>query len=149
VKTPEDRAVAAGPSVDPDRWLAEFEELMALVAGRFARVESRRRARAFVLGLLSGLRRKNCWTIAGHAGDATTDGMQHLLAGARWDAAAIRDDLRAMWWSTWVIPARCWWSMRPAICASPRGHQPGPSGNRNRPGRAGAGHHELKIIKHL
>jgi SRSO17 transposase len=94
VKTHEDHAVAAAPSVDPDRWLAEFEELMALIASRFARVEPRRRARAFVLGLLSGLRRKNCWTIAEHAGDATPDGMQHLLAGARWDAAVIRDDLR-------------------------------------------------------
>jgi SRSO17 transposase len=40
------------------------------------------------------LRRKNCWTIAEHAGDATPDGMQHLLAGARWDAGAIRDDVR-------------------------------------------------------
>ena len=54
---------------------------MGRIAGRFARVEPRRRARAFVLGLLSGLRRKNCWTIAEHAGDATPDGMQHLLAG--------------------------------------------------------------------
>ena len=57
-------------------------------------MEPRRRARAFVLGLLSGLRRKNCWTIAELAGDATPDGMQHLLAGARWDADAVRDDLR-------------------------------------------------------
>ena len=55
---------------------------MGRVAGRFARVEPRRRARAFVLGLLSGLRRKNCWTLAEQAGDATPDGMQHLLAGA-------------------------------------------------------------------
>lgn len=47
-----------------------------------------------MLGLLSGLRRKNCWTIAEQAGDATPDGMQHLLAGARWDAGAVRDDLR-------------------------------------------------------
>src|SRR5207302_2712335 len=51
-------------------------------------------ARAFVLGLLSELRRKNCWTIAEQAGDATPDGMQHLLAGARWDADAVRDDVR-------------------------------------------------------
>ena len=48
----------------------------------------------FVLGLLSGLRRKNCWTIAELAGDATPDGMHHLLAAARWDADAVRDDLR-------------------------------------------------------
>ena len=47
-----------------------------------------------MLGLLSGLRRKNCWTIAEQAGDATPDGMQHLLAGARWDAGAVRDDVR-------------------------------------------------------
>ncbi|HTQ88567.1 MAG TPA: IS701 family transposase [Streptosporangiaceae bacterium] len=67
---------------------------MGRIAGRFARVEPRRRARAFVLGLLSGLRRKNCWTIAEQAGDATPDGMQHLLAAARWDADAVRDDLR-------------------------------------------------------
>jgi len=67
---------------------------MGRVAGRFARVEPRRRARAFVLGLLSGLRRKNCWTIAEQAGDVTPDGMQHLLAAARWDAGAVRDDVR-------------------------------------------------------
>jgi SRSO17 transposase len=88
-------AVAAEHSVDPARWQGQFEELMAQIAGRFTRVEPRRRARAFVLGLLSGLRRKNCWTIAGHAGDAAPDGMQHLLAGARWDADAVRDDLRS------------------------------------------------------
>jgi SRSO17 transposase len=67
---------------------------MGRIAGRFGRVEPRRRARAFVLGLLADLPRKNCWTIAEHAGDATPDGMQHLLARARWDAAAVRDDLR-------------------------------------------------------
>ena len=49
----------------------------------------------FVLGLLADLPRKNCWTIAEHAGDATPDGMQHLLAGARWDADGVRDDLRS------------------------------------------------------
>src|SRR3984957_938252 len=67
---------------------------MGRIAGRFARVEPRRRGRAFVLGLLADLPRKNCWTIAEHAGDATPDGMQHLLAGARWDADSVRDDLR-------------------------------------------------------
>jgi SRSO17 transposase len=67
---------------------------MARVAGRFARVEPRRRVRAFVAGLLSELPRKNCWTIAEHAGDATPDGMQHLLGRAVWDADAVRDDVR-------------------------------------------------------
>ncbi len=92
--THDNLAVAAGLSVDPARWPEQFDELMGRIADRFSRVEPRRRARAFVLGLLSGLRRKNCWTIAEHAGDATPDGMQHLLAAARWDADAVRDDLR-------------------------------------------------------
>ena len=48
-----------------------------------------------MLGLLAGLPRKNCWTIAEHAGDRSPDGMQHLLARAKWDADGVRDDLRA------------------------------------------------------
>ena len=68
---------------------------MDCVAGRFCRVEPRRRARAFVLDLLSDLPRKNCWTIAERAGDASPDGMQHLLARACWDADEVRDDVRA------------------------------------------------------
>ena len=93
--THDDLAVAAGLSVDPVRWQEKLDDLMGRIACRFARVEPRRRARAFVLGLLSGLRRKNCWTIAEQSGDATPDGMQHLLAAARWDAGAVRDDVRA------------------------------------------------------
>jgi DDE superfamily endonuclease len=48
-----------------------------------------------VLGLLAELPRKNCWTIAEHAGDRTPDGMQHLLSRARWDADGVRDDVRS------------------------------------------------------
>jgi SRSO17 transposase len=88
--------VAAGHSVevDPARWQAGLEELLGRVAGRFPRVEPRRHARALVLGLLADLPRKNCWTIAEHAGQATPDGLQHLLAGAAWDEHAVRDDVR-------------------------------------------------------
>jgi len=89
--------VAAGHSVDADaaRWRAGLEELLGRVAGRFSRVEPRRRARAFVQGLLSDLPRKNCWTLAEHAGHASPDGMQHLLARAVWDHDGVRDDVRA------------------------------------------------------
>jgi SRSO17 transposase len=89
--------VAAGHSVDGDPacWQAGLDELLGRVAGRFGRVEPRRRARAFVLGLLSDLPRKNCWTLAEHAGDASPDGMQHLLARAVWDEDGVRDDVRA------------------------------------------------------
>jgi SRSO17 transposase len=69
--------------------------LLGRVAGRFGRVEPRRRARAFVCGLLAELPRKNCWTIAEHAGDPSPDGMQHLLGRAVWDHDGVRDDLRA------------------------------------------------------
>ncbi|MFF1570589.1 IS701 family transposase [Streptomyces sp. NPDC058293] len=67
---------------------------MSRIAGRFARVEPRRRTRQLVLGLLSDLPRKNCWTIAEWAGEATPDGMQHLLGRAKWEADQVRDDLR-------------------------------------------------------
>jgi SRSO17 transposase len=97
VTTTKDQTVAAGHSVDvdPARWQELFDEVMGRVAGRFARVDLRRRARAFVRGLLADLPRKNCWTIAEHVGDATPDGMQHLLARAVWDEDQIRDDVRA------------------------------------------------------
>ena len=67
---------------------------MGRIAGRFARVEPRRRVRQLVLGLLSDLPRKNCWTIAEWAGETTPDGMQHLLGRAKWDADRVRDDVR-------------------------------------------------------
>ena len=69
--------------------------MFALVAGRFAQADSRRRARMYLLGLLSGAERKNSWTLAEQAGDLTPDGMQRLLNFYRWDAGAVRDDLRA------------------------------------------------------
>src|SRR5437588_1307938 len=68
--------------------------MFALVAGHFAQVQSRQRARLYLLGLLSGAERKNSWTIAEAAGDLTPDGMQRLLNAYRWDADAVRDDLR-------------------------------------------------------
>jgi SRSO17 transposase len=71
-----------------------LEELLGRLAGRFPRVEPRRRVRGFVLGLLADLPRKNCWTIAEHAGDTSPDGMQHLLGRAVWDTDGVRDDLR-------------------------------------------------------
>ena len=48
---------------------------------------------SYLLGLVSGLERKNGWTLAEFAGDATPDGMQRLLSAARWDQDAVRDAL--------------------------------------------------------
>jgi SRSO17 transposase len=94
VKTQTDLSVAAAASVDLDRWRLEFDELMLRIGSRFGRVEPRRRVGAFLGGLLAGLPRANCWTIAEHAGDADPRGMQRLLSQAVWDAGGVRDDLR-------------------------------------------------------
>lgn len=94
VQTIEYAAVAAAHSVDPDRWWTEFSAVIDRIAPRFRRYEPLRHAAELMSGMVSGLDRKNCWTIAEHRGAATPDGLQHLLARASWDADAVRDDLR-------------------------------------------------------
>ena len=92
-----DRAAAVAPSVgdvDPAGWLDRLEDLFGRVlAPAFARREPRLRAWSYLLGLTSGLERKNRWTLAEFAGDATPDGMQRLLNAAVWDADDVRDRL--------------------------------------------------------
>jgi SRSO17 transposase len=94
VRTTSDIAVAVGHSVDPARWQGLLDEVMARIAGRFVRVEPRRTARAFLLGLLSDIERKNCWWLAEHAGHHGPQAMQRLLRQAVWDADRVRDDVR-------------------------------------------------------
>ena len=69
---------------------------MARIAGRFARVEPRRTARAFLLGLLSQVERKNCWWLAEQAGHRGPQAMQRLLRQAVWDPDRVRDDVRGL-----------------------------------------------------
>ncbi|MFE9364652.1 transposase, partial [Streptomyces sp. NPDC006978] len=87
--------MAAGHSIDGARWRAMFEQAMARIAARFSRVEPRATARAHLLGLLSRAERKNCWQLAEQAGHAWPGPLQRLLRCARWDADAVRDDIRA------------------------------------------------------
>jgi SRSO17 transposase len=77
-----------------EEWAAELEALCERIAPRFHRVEVRRRAGAFLRGLLAGVERKNSWQLAEQAGAATPDGTQRLLNHARWDPEEVRDDLR-------------------------------------------------------
>ncbi len=86
--------MAVGRSIVAEHWLGMLDELLDRVASRFGRVEPRRRVRGFLLGLLADLPRKNCWTIAEHAGETSPDGMQHLLSRACWDTDGVRNDLR-------------------------------------------------------
>lgn len=83
--TPTDRAA----------WTQGLRALVDQIGPRFARREARERARAYLLGLLSPLKRKNGWQVAEQAGDRTPYALQHLLDRAKWDADAVRDDLQA------------------------------------------------------
>ena len=64
-----------------------------VLAPVFVRREPRLRAWSYLLGLASGLERKNGWTLAEFAGDATPDGMQRLLNSAVRDEDEVRDRL--------------------------------------------------------
>ena len=74
-------------------WSESFNEMFMRVAGCFSNVRVRRRGRAYLLGLLSQAERKNSWSLAELAGDASPDGMQRLLNFSPWDEDAARDAL--------------------------------------------------------
>jgi SRSO17 transposase len=78
-----------------EAWAEAFEGLLARLGPRFGRIEPRRRLAAYLRGLLAPLERKNGWQLAEAAGDPTPDGVQEFLSRVRWDADAVRDDLRA------------------------------------------------------
>jgi SRSO17 transposase len=73
---------------------AGLNEVVQRIGRRFARAEPRRRALAYLKGLLSPVQRKNGWQLAEQAGDPSPYGVQHLLGRASWDADQVRDDLR-------------------------------------------------------
>ena len=75
-------------------WTEGLDEVQQRIGSRFARSEQRQRARRYLDGLLSSVERKNGWQLAEQAGETRPYGMQRLLAGAKWDADAVRDDLR-------------------------------------------------------
>ncbi len=77
-----------------DRLTTDLDALHAHIAPRFHRPEVRTRARRSLDGLLAPVERKNGWQLAEALGERTPDGVQRLLNAARWDADAVRDDLR-------------------------------------------------------
>src|SRR2546422_7239815 len=58
------------------------------------RAEPRRRAMAYLRGLLSPAERKNSWQLAEASGDTTPYAFQHLLRRALWAPEAVREELR-------------------------------------------------------
>ena len=93
VTTTEDLAMAAALRVEVESWSRELDALMLRVGRWFARPETRRTARDAVDGLLADLPRKNCWSLAEYAGHGSPDRLQHLLARATWDDAAVRAEI--------------------------------------------------------
>ncbi|WP_374227363.1 IS701 family transposase [Streptomyces sp. AC512_CC834] len=89
----EDQAASA-VSIDPSLFQEKFDEVEAELAPLFARREPRAHAVAYVRGLLADLPRKNCWTLAEHAGRTRAFGMQRLLYQAVWDEDGARDAVR-------------------------------------------------------
>jgi SRSO17 transposase len=77
------------------RWQDGLAALQARIAPRFARPEVRARASRYLAGLLGPVERRTGWQLAAQLGERTPDGVQRLLRTARWDAEAVRDDLRA------------------------------------------------------
>jgi SRSO17 transposase len=77
------------------RWAAGLDVLHGRIAHRFVRAEVRERARRYLAGLLGPIARRNGWQLAEHLGERHPRGVQRLLDAARWDADAVRDDLRA------------------------------------------------------
>jgi SRSO17 transposase len=76
-----------------EQWAQEIEAVGQRIGRHFARREPRQRALGYLRGLLSDAERKNGWQLAEYLGEATPDGVQHLLSRADWDADAVRDDL--------------------------------------------------------
>ncbi|WP_406408175.1 transposase [Streptomyces sp. NBC_01643] len=74
-------------------WNWTLDNLFVAVGHRFGRVELRRRMRDCVRGPLAPVARKNTWQLAEQAGHSIPDGLQHLLACAKWQPDDIRDDL--------------------------------------------------------
>jgi SRSO17 transposase len=72
----------------------ELQKLHTLIAPRFGRPEVRERAGRYLAGLLRPMDRRTGRQMARQIGEGRADGVQRLLNKARWDADAVRDDLR-------------------------------------------------------
>ena len=88
---------STGSAVRPEdvrEWGQQLDEVARRIGARFARSETRDRVRAYLVGLLGPVQRKNAWQVAEQIGDADPYGVQYLMGRADWDPDAVRDDLR-------------------------------------------------------
>jgi SRSO17 transposase len=77
-------------------WDTELTAVTSRIADRlFKRPEPKATFADLVRGLLADVPRKNSWQLADHVGHPTANPIEWLLSRARWDADALRDDVRA------------------------------------------------------
>lgn len=88
-------------------WASGLADVQRRIGSRFARSEPRVLVLAYLRGLLARLERKNGWTLAEQAGEASPDGMQRLLYGADWMPTRFGTICGPTWWSTSVIRRPC------------------------------------------
>jgi SRSO17 transposase len=74
---------------------AEIETVVARLRPRFRRRAAHQHAEAYLRGLLGEVERKNGWQLAEYAGYRHPRTIQRVLDRSAWNAAAVRDDLRA------------------------------------------------------
>lgn len=86
---------AVEASVTVGRWCAGLDTLLSRTAPAFRRIETRSSAKRLVLGLMTHLERRNCWTLTEHAGEKGPWRFQHLLSRAKWDEAQVRGEIRS------------------------------------------------------
>lgn len=79
---------------DVQGWGQQLDEVARRVGARFPRSETRDRVRAYLIGLLGPVQRKNAWQVAEQIGDDDPYGVQYLMGRADWDPDHVRDDLR-------------------------------------------------------
>jgi SRSO17 transposase len=79
---------------DVQGWGQELDEVAGRIGARFPRSETRGRVRAYLVGLLGPVQRKNGWQVAERIGDGDPYGVQYLMGRAEWDPDLVRDDLR-------------------------------------------------------
>jgi SRSO17 transposase len=77
-----------------ERWSIEFEDFHARFTHFFVRSEPRETTRQYLRGLLSQVRRKNCWQMAEEVGSQDPQRMQRLLYSTPWDEDGVRDELQ-------------------------------------------------------
>ena len=100
----------SGASVETtlELWASWLRDVKARMRPLFGDVRMARSAGLLLDGLLGDERRKTGWMRAEAAGDPGPWRQQAVLGRGRWDAEALVEIVRTMWWRPWPTPTRCW-----------------------------------------